>query len=255
MRTGARRWAMIGLCLISGGGLLAAVSNAADATRPVDTRGVVNNAAEARSWPFGTLGTFSNAADTALLEGRLKTSSSDAQASPDPSLVGEWDVSSSCSGSPCGDTLDFSIGGQSSDPACSANEYCITTASGFYAEDVSVTPNGAGTWTYTCDGCTGSEDIDVHFKGPTFRGSATPVAPDGTKSGPIPYSGTCGNCVVPPYTLSGTITKRCGGSCGSRPKGIAGVTVTAKESTGGAPAPRQIGRARTGSMSPRANGL
>ncbi len=216
MRTGARRWVMVALCLISGGGLLAAVSNAADAT----TRS------------FGTLGAFGSATDTGLLTGILKASSSDAQASPDPSLVGEWDVTSSCSGSPCGDTLDISIGGQSSDPACSANEYCITTGSGFYGEDVSVTPNGAGTWTYTCDGCTGSEDIDVHFKGPTFSGTATPVAPDGTKSGPIPYSGTCGNCAAPPYTLSGTITKGCGGSCPSRPTRIAGVTVTAQESTG-----------------------
>ncbi len=56
--------------------------------------------------------------------------------------------------------------------------YCITTpnTSGpgiFFGKGVSLTPNGAGSWTFTCTGCTGSESYSGTFKGPTFTGTST----------------------------------------------------------------------------------
>jgi hypothetical protein len=123
MSTGTKRRVVISLCLISVCGAL----------------GVFSSAADAAAQPFGRVGALSSAADAQPF-GASGVLTSPAQAGPDPSLVGYWDVTGECSGSPCYDTIDISIGGQPSDPACSANAYCITTESGFYGIDVSLTP-------------------------------------------------------------------------------------------------------------------
>ncbi len=214
----SRRFVVLGLCLLS---VYAAF-------------GLFAGAAEAAT-PSGALGALNGASDTATPFSALQRASLTANSSPDPSLVGSWSVTSSCSGSPCGDTLDISIGGQqASDPACSANEYCITTASGFYAKDVSATPNGGGSWTYTCDGCTGSEDISVTFKGDTFTGMATGIAPDGSVTGTVPYSGSCTDCVADQtHEVSGTLTNNnCGCSSVPTPEPQDDVTVNVASDDG-----------------------
>ena len=114
-------------------------------------------------------------------------SSATQSSKPSISLVGVWAITGICSGSVCGDTMTISIGGQEAkDPACSEGSYCITDVSGFYGKGVSLTPNGAGTWTWTCNGCTGSEDVAVTFKGDTFSGKATAQPSDGESTD---YSG------------------------------------------------------------------
>ena len=214
----SRRFVVLGLCLLS---VYAAL-------------GLFAGAAEAAT-PSGALGALNGASDTATPFSALQRASRTANSSPDPSLVGSWSVTSSCSGSPCGDTLDISIGGQqASDPACSANEYCITTQSGFYAKDVSATPNGGGSWTYTCNGCTGSENISVTFKGDTFTGMATGIAPDGSVTGTVPYSGSCSDCVAhQTYEISGTLTNNnCGCSSVPTPEPQPDVTVSVASDDG-----------------------
>ena len=89
---------------------------------------------------------------------------------------------SMCSGSGCTDTVLITIGGQPKDPACSPGIYCITDSSGFYGKGVSLTPNGSGTWTWDCVGCTATETINVTFKGGTFKGTAK-------ATDTVPYSG------------------------------------------------------------------
>jgi pimeloyl-ACP methyl ester carboxylesterase len=220
MNAGAKRSVVISLCVIS---VCCAL-------------GIFSSAADAAAQSFGTVGAVSGAADAQPF-GAFGALTSRAQAGPDPSLVGDWAVKSMCSGSPCGDTIIISIGGQPSDPACSADAYCITTVSGFYGIDVSVTPNGAGTWTYTCDGCTGSEDISVDFDGPTFTGTATGIAPDGTETGTVPYDGTCNDCVADStHTVSGTVKQEVCGASGCNFPGDGGVNVlvTGTDSDGNA---------------------
>jgi hypothetical protein len=95
--------------------------------------------------------------------------------------------------------VDITKGGQPDDPDCTGDAYCVTS-SGFYGEGVSISVNdsgtGSGSWTYTCDGCTGSEIIKVEFvDGHEFTGTAVPVAPDGTQGGSLPYNGSLnGGC-------------------------------------------------------------
>jgi lysophospholipase L1-like esterase len=108
---------------------------------------------------------------------------------PSPSITGSWSVTSVCAGSTCGDVILITIGGQPSDPDCSSGGYCVTSQSGFYGEGVALSPNGGGNWTWTCASCTGSEKISVEFKGDTFTGKATGIAPDGSVTGTVPYNG------------------------------------------------------------------
>jgi hypothetical protein len=116
-------------------------------------------------------------------------------ASPYASLLGVWDVTSNCSGTVCGDTITISIGGQEAiDPLCTPGVLCMTTANTssmggfFFAENISLAPNGAGNWVWTCKGCTGWETIEVHFKGRTFTGTALP-GPVSAGEQPLPYDG------------------------------------------------------------------
>ena len=107
---------------------------------------------------------------------------------PDPSLVGIWNLG--------GTSVTISIGGQKAiDPLCEPDMYCITTPNTssmggiFFAEDISLTANGAGNWVYTCIGCTGWETITGHFTGSTkFTGKAVP--------GPLTRSGSHSPSVV-----------------------------------------------------------
>jgi hypothetical protein len=122
-----------------------------------------------------------------------------AKSGPDPSLTGLWSVS--CSGTPCA-TVTISIGGaeqEKIDPDCHPNVYCVTTPNGgsyggyFYGRGVSLTPNGAGSWFWTCTGCIApsGERISVHFKGSTsFEGTAQIIGTDGSVTGTVPETGT-----------------------------------------------------------------
>lgn len=100
----------------------------------------------------------------------------------------------------------------------------------FFAESISLTPNGPGNWVWSCIGCTGWETIKVHFKGGSFTGTALP-GPTYAGEQSLPYDGTCTNCTsATDYTLSGTVEAVvC--SCGAtRP--LPGVTVTASGPNG-----------------------
>jgi hypothetical protein len=101
---------------------------------------------------------------------------------PSPSLVGVWTLSAYCGATVCNSAVwTISIGGAAQekiDPDCSAKVYCMTTPNtsgpgNFYGEGVSLTPNGAGSWTETCVGCTGSGTFAGVFKGNTFVGTVT----------------------------------------------------------------------------------
>jgi hypothetical protein len=223
---GARRRVLISLCLVSVCGAMGVFSSAADAAaQPFSTIGALSSAAIAQ--PFGAFG----------------ASSSDAQASPDPSIVGEWDVSSSCSGSPCGTVVTISIGGQEAiDPACSEGEYCVTNPCGcggnnFYGENVSLTPNGAGSWKLTCTGCLAGyyNIVSVQFDGDSFTGTATSYA-NGSSTGTVPYDGTCENCASADESVSGTVSNEvCGdGGCTHPGDGGVKVLVTGTDSDGNA---------------------
>jgi hypothetical protein len=116
---------------------------------------------------------------------------------PDPSLVGIWNFQ--------GTSVTISIGGQKAiDPLCEPDIYCITTPNTssmggiFFAEDISLTANGAGNWVYTCIGCTGWETITGHFTGSTkFTGKAVP-GPTNPFGKPLPYSGYKTTNLLPP---------------------------------------------------------
>ena len=156
------------------------------------------------------------------------------QAGPDPSLVGDWAVSSMCSGSPCGDSLDISIGGQPSDPYCAAGVYCITDPSGFYGKSVSLTPNGGGSWIWTCTGCTPGyyNEVSVQFGVGEFKGTATSYA-DGSATGTVPYDGTCTNCTAATYVISGKVSSHdCTSTCLVTPQGVPGVTIDVASNDG-----------------------
>ena len=204
----------------------------------------------------GTFTALSPADDTGLEAAGLGASTNASQASPDPSLVGAWTVSSKCSGSPCGDTLNISIGGQTQDPACSAGEYCITDPSGFYAENVSLAPNGGGSWTWTCTGCLAGyySTMTVQFDGNSFTGTTTSYA-DGAATGTVFYDGTCGNCANASYKVSGNVyaSTNVDGSACSPPAcpGVGGVNllVTGTNDDGSAVSATAVSAPTTGAWS------
>src|SRR5579863_10245942 len=125
----------------------------------------------------------------AVLASMLTTTASAGGATPSASLVGTWEEDAYCGKVLCATAiLTISIGGQEKiDPDCAEGIYCVTTpnTSGpgiFYGEGVALTPNGAGVWTWTCTGCTAAQKIDIQFKGPTFKGTATDIGRDGQPS-------------------------------------------------------------------------
>jgi hypothetical protein len=135
-----------------------------------------------------------------------------ATAGPDPSLVGIWLISSSCAGSGCGAVLTLTIGGKAQeaiDPLCTPDVYCLTTPNTssmggiFFAEDISLTANGSGSWTWVCKGCLGWENIKGHFTGNSqFTGTAIsePAQPGAQ---PVPYNGyKTGRSLPPSVALS-----------------------------------------------------
>ncbi len=168
----------------------------------------------------------------AVLASMLTTTISAGGATPSASLVGSWEEDAFCGKVLCASAvLAISIGGQEKiDPDCAEGIYCVTTpnTSGpgiFYGEGVSLTPNGAGVWTWTCTGCTFAQRIDIQFKGPTFKGTATDLGANGQpSSGSAPITGYMLN--APAATLSVSVSADASTTTVGNEVGVA-VTVTA----------------------------
>jgi hypothetical protein len=164
---------------------------------------------------------------------------------PSPSVAGTWAVTFT---SPpcvqgCAQTYTYT--------ETSPGTYTYANGLGWYTTDVPITGSSATVWicgnggTYSqadegaCPAASGywivSETFNLHpapGRPETAKGTVIQHNPDGTigtDGGPFTATGPAPSHE---YVLSGTITKGCGGSCGSRPKRIAGVTVRAEESTG-----------------------